>query len=205
MPQKIKILFSDIGGVLLTNGWGHESRMAAAVKFKIDYEEMNILHNFIFNVYEIGKISLDDYLNTAIFNKERDFSKEEFINFMYDQSQLLPDTLSWFVEWKRKHEHVKIISLNNEPRELNQFRIQKFKLHDFFDAFVTSCEVGMRKPDPGIYLLGLGIAQARPEECIYFDDRYMLVQAAKKTGIRAFHHTSFENTKKIMESLDWYI
>jgi putative hydrolase of the HAD superfamily len=203
MPQKIKILFSDIGGVLLTNGWGHESRMAAAEKFKIDYEQMNILHNFIFNVYEIGKISLNDYLDTVIFNKQRDFTKEEFINFMYDQSQLLPDTLPWFIEWKRKHEHVKIISLNNEPRELNQFRIQKFKLHDFFDAFVTSCEVGMRKPDPGIYLLGLGIAQASPEECIYFDDRYMLVQAAKKTGIRAFHHTGFENTKKIMESLDW--
>ena len=203
MPQKIKILFSDIGGVLLTNGWGHESRMAAAEKFKIDYEQMNILHNFIFNVYEIGKISLNDYLDTVIFNKQRDFTKDEFINFMYDQSQLLPDTLQWFIEWKRKHEHVKIISLNNEPRELNQFRIQKFKLHDFFDAFVTSCEVGMRKPDPGIYLLGLGIAQAVPEECIYFDDRYMLVQAAKKTGIRAFHHTSFENTKKIMESLDW--
>ena len=203
MPQKIKILFSDIGGVLLTNGWGHESRMAAAEKFKIDYEQMNILHNFIFNVYEIGKISLNDYLDTVIFNKQRDFTKEEFINFMYDQSQLLPDTLSWFVEWKRKHEHVKIISLNNEPRELNQYRIQKFNLHDFFDAFVTSCEVGMRKPDPGIYFLGLGIAQARPEECIYFDDRYMLVQAAKKAGIRAFHHTSFENTKKIMESLDW--
>ena len=203
MPQKIKILFSDIGGVLLTNGWGHESRMAAAEKFKLDYEQMNILHNFIFNVYEIGKISLNDYLDTVIFNKQRDFTKDEFINFMYDQSQLLPDTLQWFIEWKRKHEHVKIISLNNEPRELNQFRIQKFNLHDFFDAFVTSCEVGMRKPDPGIYLLGLGIAQARPEECIYFDDRYMLVQAAKKTGIRAFHHTSFENTRKIIESLDW--
>ena len=188
---------------MLTNGWGHESRMAAAEKFKIDYEEMNILHNFIFNVYEIGKISLNDYLDTVIFNKQRDFTKDEFINFMYDQSQLLPDTLQWFIEWKRKHEHVKIISLNNEPRELNQYRIQKFKLHDFFDAFVTSCEVGMRKPDPGIYLLGLGIAQARPEECIYFDDRYMLVQAAKKTGIQAFHHTSFENTRKIMESLDW--
>lgn len=203
MPQKIKILFSDIGGVLLTNGWGHESRMAAAEKFKIDYEEMNILHNFIFSVYEIGKISLDDYLNTAIFNKQRDFSKEEFINFMYEQSEVLADTLPWFIDWKRKHEYVKIISLNNEPRELNQYRIQKFNLHDFFDAFVTSCEVGMRKPDPGIYLLGLGIAQARPEDCIYFDDRYMLVQAAKKTGIRAFHHTSFENTRKIMESLDW--
>ena len=27
MEQPYKILFSDIGGVLLTNGWGHESRV----------------------------------------------------------------------------------------------------------------------------------------------------------------------------------
>lgn len=203
MPGKIKILFSDIGGVLLTNGWPHESRMAAAKTFNIDYEEMNILHTFIFSVYEIGRITLDDYLDTVIFTKQRDFTREEFKDFMFAQSQLLPDTLSWFIDWKKEHEEVKVISINNEPRELNQFRIQKFQLHDFFDAFVSSCEVGMRKPDPGIFLLGLGIAQAKPEECIYFDDRFMLVEAAKRTGIRAFQHTSFENTKNILESLDW--
>ena len=203
MSEKIKILFSDIGGVLLTNGWGHESRMDAAKTFNIDYEEMNILHNFIFNVYEIGRITLDDYLDTVVFNKKRDFTREEFKDFMFAQSQLLSDTLEWFIDWKRNHEYVKVISMNNEPRELNQYRIQQFKLHDFFDAFVSSCEVGMRKPDPGIYQLGLGIAQAKPEECIYFDDRYMLVEAAKKTGIQAFHHTSLENTKKFMDSLDW--
>ena len=203
MAQRIKILFSDIGGVLLTNGWPHESRKVAAKTFNIDYEEMNILHNFIFSVYEIGRINLDDYLDTVIFNKERDFTREEFKDFMYAQSQLLDGTLSWFIDWKRNHQHIKVLSMNNEPKELNQFRIQKFKLHDFFDAFVSSCEVGMRKPDPGIFLLGLGIAQAKPEECIYFDDRFMLVEAAKKTGIRAFQHTNLENTKKIMESLDW--
>lgn len=203
MPGKIKVLFSDIGGVLLTNGWPHESRIAAAKTFNIDYEEMNILHNFIFNVYEIGRITLDDYLETAVFNKPRDFTKEEFKDFMFAQSQLLSDTLAWFIDWKKNHKNVKVISMNNEPRELNQYRIQQFQLHDFFDAFVSSCEVGMRKPDPGIYLLGLGIAQAKPEECIYFDDRFMLVEAAKKTGIRAFQHTDLENTKKIMESLEW--
>jgi putative hydrolase of the HAD superfamily len=85
---------------------------------------------------------------------------------------------------------------------LNELRINKFNLHDFFDAFVSSCEVGMRKPDPGIFLLALGIAQAKPEECIYFDDRIMLVEAAKKVGINAFHHKSFEVTKEILESLD---
>ena len=203
MSKRIKILFSDIGGVLLTNGWGHESRMAAAKKFNIDYGEMDILHDFIFNVYEMGKISLDDYLDTVVFREKRNFSREEFKEFMYAQSVELPGTLSWFIKWKKEHENVKVISMNNEPRDLNQYRIKKFKLHDFFDAFITSCEVGMRKPDPGIYLLGLGIAQAKPEECVYFDDRIMLVEAAKKLGIKAYHHTDFESTKKIVESLEW--
>ena len=201
MKKRIKFLFSDIGGVLFTNGRGHLSRMAAAKKFNLNYEEMDVLHDFIFNVYEMGKISLDDYLNTVVFTEKRDFSREEFKEFMYAQSVELPGMLPWMIDWKNKHENIKVISINNEPRELNEYRINKFKLHDFFDAFISSCEVGMRKPDPGIFLLALGIAQAKPEECIYFDDRFMLVEAAKKVGIHAFQHTSFENTKKIMEDL----
>jgi putative hydrolase of the HAD superfamily len=201
MKKQYKILFSDIGGVLLSNGWGHESRMAAAKKFKIDYSELDILHNFIFNVWEMGKISLDDYLDTVIFKEKRDFSRKQFKEFMLAQSVQLPETLPWLIDWKNKHENIKVISINNEPRELNQYRIDKFNLHDFFDAFVSSCEVGMRKPDPGIFLIALGIAQAKPEDCIYFDDRIMLVEAAKKTGIHAYHHTDFKSTKKIIESL----
>ncbi len=60
MKDSYKILFSDIGGVLLSNGWGHESREAAAMKYGLDYMEMDALHHFIFNVYEIGKVYLKD-------------------------------------------------------------------------------------------------------------------------------------------------
>lgn len=199
--HKYKILFSDIGGVLLSNGWGHESRMAAAQKFDINYDEMDWLHDFIFNVYEIGQISLNDYLETVVFNKPRNFSRKEFTDFMLTQSVLLPETLPWLINWKKQHEDIKVISINNEPKELNEYRINKFRLHDFFDAFVSSCEVGMRKPDPGIFRLALGIAQAKPQECLYFDDRPMLVEAAKKAGIHAYVHKSFESTKQIIESL----
>jgi putative hydrolase of the HAD superfamily len=202
MNHKYKILFSDIGGVLLSNGWGHESRMAAAEKFSIDYEEMDVLHDFIFNVFEMGKVTLDDYLDTVVFNYKRDFSRQEFKDFIFSSSVELPFTLPWFINWKKRHENIKIISINNEARELNQFRINRFHLHDFFDAFVSSCEVGMRKPDPGIFLLALGIAQAKPEECLYFDDRIMLVEAARKVGIHAFHHESYERTKQIIESFE---
>lgn len=200
MKSSYKILFSDIGGVLLSNGWGHLSRMAAAEKYGLDYTEMDELHHFIFNVYEIGKVTLDEYLDTVIFHQPRSFSREEFKDFIFKQSTQLPDMLPWLVQWKKAHPQIKIISINNEARELNNYRIKVFNLHDFFDAFVSSCEVGMRKPDPGIFRLALGIAQAEPHECLYFDDRPMLVEAAKKEGIHAYHHDSFEETKKIIKA-----
>ena len=203
LKQKIKTIFSDIGGVLLSNGWGHLSRMAAAKKFNLEYDKMDFLHDFIFNVWEMGKIDIDAYLDTVVFNKERNFRSEEFKEFMLSESKLLPDTLPWMIEWKRKNENVKIFSINNEPRELNEYRIEKFNLHNLFDGFISSCEMGMRKPDPGIFKIALGIAQVKPNECIYFDDRIMLVEAAKKVGLNAFHHKTFEATKKIIESFNY--
>ena len=197
-----KVLFFDIGGVLLTNGWGHESRQAAAVKFGFNYEEMNILHEFIFNVYEIGKISLDEYLKTTLFYKPRNFTKSDFIDFMLEQSVELPGTLQWLIQWKKQHAgQFRFISINNEGKELNDYRIKKFKLHECFDAFVSSCEVGMRKPDPGIFHLAMGIAQVSPDQCVSFDDRQILVDAATKTGMACYRHTGLETTRPILENL----
>jgi putative hydrolase of the HAD superfamily len=196
----LKILFFDIGGVLLTNGWGRDSRKEAAEKFGLDYDEVNELHNFIFNVYEIGSISLDEYLDTVVFNHPREFTREDFKDFMYSRSKELPGTLEWLKEWK-KDSGFRLISINNEGKELNDYRVKKFKLHDCFDAFVSSCEVNMRKPDPGIFKLAMGIAQVLPQQCVYFDDRIMFVRAAQKLGIRAYQHSDFESTKKILEDL----
>lgn len=197
-----RIIFLDIGGVLLSNGWGHESRQLAAREFGFDYEEMNRIHEFIFNVYEIGRLTLDEYLNTTVFNKPRDFTKEDFRAFMFAQSVELPLMLEWLIQWKQEHKNAfRIISINNEGKELNDYRIKKFKLHRCFDAFISSCDVGMRKPDPGIFRLAMGVAHAQPEQCIYFDDRPMLVEAAKRLGIDAHRHMGFESTKGILESL----
>ncbi|MEB2787210.1 HAD family hydrolase [Algoriphagus persicinus] len=143
--SQTKVIFFNMGGVLLSNGWGHLSREKAAKEF----------------------------------NHSRDFSKEEFKNFMSAQSVELPDMLPWLKEWK-KNCGVRVFSINNESRELNDYRIKKFSLHQCFDGFFSSCHLGMRKPDPGIFQLAMGIAQARPEECAYFDDRLMLAEAGEK-------------------------
>ncbi len=197
---EVKVIFLDIGGVLLSNGWGHESRQKAAGAFGLNYAEMDALHHFIFNVYEIGRISLDDYLDTVVFNQTRDFTKEYLKEFIFSQSTELPDMLQWFKEWKQDCSF-RVIAINNEGKELNDYRIKTFGLHQCFDAFISSCDVGMRKPDPGIFKLAMGIAQASPQECVYFDDRPLLVQAAQKLGIQSFHHQGFSSTKKILEDI----
>lgn len=198
--SKIKVVLMDIGGVLLTNGWGHESRQKAAQVFGFDYEEMDILHHFIYNVFEIGSITLDDYLDTVVFNQSRDFTKVDFKQFMYEQSVELPKMLPWVKSWK-KQTHLPVFALNNESLELNDYRIEKFKLHELFNGFFSSCCLGFRKPDPRIYQTALEITRVNPEECLYFDDRRMLVDAAKKQGIQAVLHENFENTKQILENL----
>lgn len=196
--SKIKVVFMDIGGVMLTNGWDHESRAKAAEVFGFDYTEMNILHNFIYNVFEIGSISLDEYLDTVVFDKPRDFTKYQFKDFMYSQSLELPQMLSWLKSWKRKID-LPVFAISNENEELNNYRIQTFNLHELFDGFFSSCYVGYRKPDPRIFKTALEITQVKPDECIYFDDRPMLVNAAKKLGMNSMLHQNFETTKNILE------
>lgn len=195
-----KILFLDVGGVLLTNGWGHESRQLAAKIFEIDYAEMDALHNLIFNIYEIGKITLDEYLDTVVFNHPRNFTREDFKAFIFAESKELPGLLQWLIEWK-KNCGFRIVSINNEGKELNDYRIKKFGLHRCFDAFVSSCDVGMRKPDPSIFKLAMGITQADPLQCYYFDDRPMLVEVARRTGMNVYQHKDFESTKQILENI----
>lgn len=196
--SKLKVIFFDIGGVLLSNGWDHISRQKAAERFHFSYSETEPLHQSFFSFYEVGSLTLDQYLDAVYFNQKRDFSKDDFKSFLFSQSQELPQTLAWLKEW-RKDCRVKLFSLNNEGKEINQYRIEKFGLHLVFDAFISSCAVGLRKPDPRIYHLAMDVAMVKNHECIYFDDRYYLVEAAKKLGMQAIQHQDFETTKSILQ------
>lgn len=198
--EDIKLLFLDIGGVLLSDGWNHTARMDAISKFDLEPVQFQKDHAVAFPLFENGKLTLDQYLESVIFNIERNFSKQEFADFMFSKSTQLPDFLPWLIEWK-KQTNIKIFSINNEGREFNDYRIQKFGLHQCFDAFISSCEVGFSKPDPCIFKLALGIAKEEPQNCLYFDDRAIHVAIAKQLGLQAHVHHSFEQTKTILESI----
>lgn len=200
-PSTITTFFLDIGGVLLTNGWDHNIRTRAADKFSLDYDEMNERHHLTFDTYEEGKLSLDEYLNRVVFYQDRSFSREEFKAFMYAQSQPFPEMIELIRRLKNQY-GLQVAAVSNEGRELTVYRIQQFKLRTIIDFFVSSCFVHYRKPDADIYRIALDIAQVRPEQVVYIDDRAMFVEVAQGLGLRGIVHNGYESTQKSLETFD---
>jgi putative hydrolase of the HAD superfamily len=191
---RITTIFQDIGGVLLTNGWDHNSRRRAAEKFGFDYEEMNQLHDLTFGTYEEGKISLDEYLKRVVFHRERSFSLEEFKSFLFAQSKAYPEMIRLIRELKSRY-RLKVVAVSNEGLELTLYRNERFRLPELIDFFVSSCFVHLRKPDEDIYRMALDIAQVPPGQVIYIENTPMFLDVARNLGIQGIGHVDYESTK----------
>ena len=92
-------------------------------------------------------------------------------------------------------------AINNESRELNQYRIASYSLRDVFETFVSSCFVGIRKPDPGIYRLALDLTQRKPEECCFIDDRQVNLDSARLLGMNAILMRNSQQLRKDLNAL----
>ncbi|MEO7046951.1 MAG: HAD family phosphatase [Ferruginibacter sp.] len=198
--KPISCLFLDIGGVLLSDGWGHEFRQQAAEKFNLDIPEIELRHKLLFVVYEEGRITLDEYLERVVFYQKRDFTKEIFKDYMF--SLTVPDTkmIALIKDLKAVYK-LKIVVVSNEARELNKYRLDKFQLNSFVDFFVSSCYIHIRKPDARIFALALDLADVAANEVIYLDDVQMFVDVASGLGITSIHHTDYESTTKALADL----
>jgi len=196
----IKALFLDVGGVLLTNGWDRHMRKQAAEVFDLDYPEMDERHYLIFDLYEEGELSLDEYLDRVVFYRERPFSREEFKAFIFAQSQPYPEMINLVRGIKARY-GLKVVVVSNEGRDLTAYRVRKFELGSFVDFFIASCFVHCRKPDVNIYRIALDTAHVLPEQVAYVEDRAMLVEVARSLGIQGIHHTSYESTRAALEAL----
>ena len=195
MDKSISVttLFVDIGGVLLTDGWSHEFRKLAVREFNLDQEEMETRHSIVFETFEIGKLTLDEYLNLVVFYQPRPFSQAQFQKFMFACSESDPKMISLIRQLKAKY-GLKIVVVSNESKELNAHRIQKFKLNEFVDSFISSCYVGLRKLDADIFRLALDVSHVSAEHVVYIENTQMFIDIAEGIGIRGIWHTDYQST-----------
>jgi putative hydrolase of the HAD superfamily len=185
MP-KINALFWDVGGVLLTNAWDRAQREIALSIFKLDETEFQDRHEMVVSSFERGKIGIDEYLDRTVFYRPRTFTKEEFCRQMYALSKPHIEVIDLAKKLAQTNRY-QMATINNESRELNLYRIHNFGLQDIFSLFVSSCFVGLRKPEIGIYRLALEVTQNPPEQCCFIDDRPLNLEAAARLGMHTIH------------------
>jgi putative hydrolase of the HAD superfamily len=196
--KAIRHVFFDIGGVLATNGWDREQRKIAVEKFKLDPEDFQARHDEMVGPLEQGQIGLDEYLDIAVFHEPRTFSKDEFRDFVFAQSQPFAETIE-IARAVADGCRYWVMTMNNEGEDLNKHRICTFGLDEFFDAFLSSCWLGLRKPARRFYDRALGISEARPGESVLIDDRPQNLAPAQALGMHTIH---YRNAAQLAIDLD---
>jgi putative hydrolase of the HAD superfamily len=198
--SSIQAIFWDVGGVLLTNAWDHNERKDAIEHFHLEEKEFQARHELVVSSFERGKISLDEYLNHTVFYCERPFTRENFRDYMFSLSKPKPDVLD-FARKLTESGHYLMSTINNESRELNLYRMEKFELRKIFRLFVSSCFVGLRKPESGIYRLAVDITQIEPQSCCFIDDRALNLECAAVLGMHTIQMQNLDQLRKELARL----
>ena len=198
---EISTILWDVGGVLLTNGWDRNGRAAVLKRFQLDPEPFEQRHELVNDPWEKGLMTAEEYLRRTVFYQPRPFTPAEFLQMMKEQSTLLPHTAMRILQDLAASEEIELAMLNNEARELNDYRIEQFELGRYFDSFFSSCYVGLRKPDPKFFDLALDVLQRDPEEVAFIDDRQGNCEAAEALGIHAIHYLDEAQCVQALERL----
>ena len=196
----IRAIFWDVGGVLLTNAWDRSERAEALKHFGLDPEEFQSRHEMVVSSFERGKITFDEYLDRTVFYRPRPFPREGFRDYIFSLSQGFPDVLEFAQALADTGKYL-MGTINNESRELNYDRIEKFGLRKIFRLFVSSCFVGFRKPERDIYRLALEITQIPAEQCFFIDDRALNLECAAKLGMKTIQMQKLDQLRTDLAKL----
>lgn len=197
MPtRKYIALFSDIGGVIGTNGWDTELRLKISRHFGCDANEVQARHRLMFDSYERGFMTFEEYIKTVFPDQDWEAVRDG----AYAESVPWPDNIDLLKQVKQRN-GLKLAFISNEGEGLTEHRSRHFGLRTIGDFAVFSHFVHLRKPDREIWRLALHLAQVEPHESIYIDDRKMFVEVASSMGFTAVHHKSLDETRKQLEDL----
>jgi putative hydrolase of the HAD superfamily len=196
-----EVILFDVGGVMLTNGWDHNERAAVLQHFSLDRAEFEARHAGPYDAWERDTISVYDYLNAAVFYQPRSFSPDEFIEVMKAQSVPIPSNAMGILKEIAASSQYLVGLLNNESRLLHEYRMEKFGLKPSLDVQLSSCYLGMRKPDADIYRRAIDILGRPPSHVVFIDDRAGNADAACKAGMHAIQFLGEEQLRSDLKEL----
>ena len=203
MSRSIRTVFWDIGGVILTNGWGLTQRTKVLGRLGVDLEAFEEVHDRANYYWERGLITAEDYVMQTILrtNPKLNLTFDQVWPQMCAASKVLhPECLDILAELKQQRKF-RLATLNNESRELNEHRLNAFKLRSLFDYFICSGYVHEMKPAATIYKSAIDISGFDADTALFIDDKAENCTAAAALGMETI---LFESPLQLRGALSEY-
>ena len=198
------VILFDVGGVLLTNGWDHCERNVVLDEFGLDRDEFEARHPQANDAWERDQITALEYLDATVFYEPRNFTADDFLQALYAQSVPLPNGALSILQELAASGKWMLGCLNNEAREPNEYRFSRYNLREVFDATLSSCYLGLRKPQPAIYRRALDILGKPAERILFIDDRQENVAGAAAAGIKSIRFEGADQLRRDLETMGVY-
>ncbi len=191
--QTIDTIIFDLGGVILNIDY----QLPVKAFKKLGIENFNELfsqasQSNLFNDYETGEISSDDFIKEIKKYLPQNTSDEAIINAWNSILLDLPEERLFSLEKAAENHRIFLLSNTNALHidSFNQYLINNLQLpslEPFFETLYLSYEIGLRKPDLRIFEYVLQDAGLTPERTLFIDDSIQHIQAASELGILTKH------------------
>jgi putative hydrolase of the HAD superfamily len=196
------VILFDVGGVLLTNGWDHCERSVVLSQFHLDLAAFEARHSAPNDAWERGAITANEYLDATVFYEPRNFTHEEFLAAICEQSKPLPNGALGILGELAASRKCMLGVLNNEARETNDYRFGRYGLRKYIQVAFSSCYVGLRKPGAAIFQRALDILGVPPERVLFIDDRQENIAGAESVGIKTIRFTAADPLRRELTALN---
>ncbi len=110
---------------------------------------------------------------------------------------LNPAMLSWLPRIKQAGFRLGILS--NMPAGVLRYMLPRFLWLQQFDHLTWSCEVGLVKPDPAIYLHTVKKLKVDPKRALFIDNLEKNTAGAEAVGL---HAALFQNVEQLQSELE---
>jgi glucose-1-phosphatase len=200
MKNRIDAIIFDMGGVFLKT-IDPRPREAMALRFGTTRKD---LESIIFSsstslLSETGEISDQEHWQTVLqlFNQPIDnylkIYDEYFSGDVIDE-----DLLDYAVSLKT---NFCVGLLSNAWMNARTLLEERFHFIDKFNESLFSYEVGLRKPDPNIYLKMVEMMGVKPENALFIDDLVENVNGAISAGLQSIQYIDTQSLIKAVRKI----
>jgi putative hydrolase of the HAD superfamily len=198
---EVRTIFWDVGGVILTNGWDIDQRARVLTRLGVDLAEYEARHDAANYYWERGLSTAREFFDRTVFYRPRAFTFEDLWPQVCAESGVLNLECFDILDRLAASGRYRVATLNNESRELNEYRLDAFDLRRRFGYFICSGYVHEMKPLPGIYRAAIDISGHPAEQALFIDDKQENCEAAMSFNMKAIRFESPAQLRAAMHAI----